>query len=210
MPAPETKVATSAQPATSRPVEGPSAWTGTDMREREAEWTYSLSPPEIVEIETAVTTVQARGLDIADIRREDFPLPTLGPVLDRLRTEVLDGRGFALLRGMPVEDRPIVESAAAYWGVGTYFGSARSQNAQGHLLGHVYDLGKGLSATNPNLRSYATAERQNFHIDRCDVVAPFAARSRAGCRRLSVRCQCTMPWQSAGPICWTGSISRSP
>src|SRR5260370_20051334 len=72
---------------------------------------------------------------------------------------------------MPVEDRPIAESATAYWGIGTYFGSARSQNAQGHLLGHVYDLGKGFSATNPNLRSYATAERQNFHIDRCDVVA---------------------------------------
>jgi hypothetical protein len=77
---------------------------------------------------------------------------------------------------MPVEDRPIAESATAYWGVGTYFGSARSQNAQGHLLGHVYDLGKGLSATNPNLRSYATAERQNFHIDRCDVVALLCLR----------------------------------
>jgi hypothetical protein len=78
---------------------------------------------------------------------------------------------------MPVEDRPIFnESATAYWGVGTYFGSARSQNAQGHLLGHVYDLGKGLSATNPNLRSYATAERQNFHIDRCDVVALLCLR----------------------------------
>jgi hypothetical protein len=64
MPVPETKVATSARPALSRPVEGPSAWTGADMREREAEWTYRLSPPEIVEIETAVTTVQARGLDM--------------------------------------------------------------------------------------------------------------------------------------------------
>src|SRR6516225_2262404 len=61
-------------------------------------------------------------------------------------------------------------------GIGTYLGSARSQNAQGHLLGHVYDLGKGLSATNPNLRSYATAERQNFHIDRCDVVALLCLR----------------------------------
>ena len=177
MPAPETKVATSARPAPSRlPIEGPSAWVGADMRGRQAEWTYRLSPPEIVEIETAVKAVQARGLDIADIRRYDFPLPTLGPVLDRLRVEVLDGRGFVLLRGMPVEDRPMAESAMAYWGVGTYFGNARSQNAQGHLLGHVYDLGKGLSATNPNLRSYATAERQNFHIDRCDVVALLCLR----------------------------------
>src|SRR5260370_12842036 len=77
---------------------------------------------------------------------------------------------------MPVEDRPIAESATAYWGIGIYFGSARSQNAQGHLLGHVYDLGKGLSATNPNLRSYTTAERQNFHIDRRDVVGLLCLR----------------------------------
>jgi hypothetical protein len=156
---------------TSRPlIAGPSAWTGADKRGREADWSYCLSPSEIAEIEAATQAVLGRGLDLADVRREDFPLPTLGPVLDRLRVDVLDGRGFVLLRGMPVEDRPIAESATAYWGVGTYFGSARSQNAQGHLLGHVYDLG-GHSATNPNLRSYATAERQNFHIDRCDVVA---------------------------------------
>jgi hypothetical protein len=145
------------------------------MRARQAEWTYHLSPSEIAEIEAALKLVQARGLDIADIRREDFPLPTLGPVLERLRAEVLDGRGFVLLSGMPVEDRPITESATAYWGVGSYFGSARSQNAKGHLLGHVYDLG-GRSETNPNLRSYATAERQNFHIDRCDVVALLCLR----------------------------------
>jgi len=158
-----------------RPIEGLSAWMAADMRGREAEWSYRLSPMEVTEIEAALRSVQARGLDIADIRRRDFPLPTLGPVLDRLCAEVLDGRGFVLLRGVPVEDRPIAESAIAYWGIGTYFGSARSQNAQGHLLGHVYDLG-GSSATNPHLRTYATSERQNFHIDRCDVVALLCLR----------------------------------
>ena len=169
-------VMTAPRPVSSRrPVEGPSAWTGAEMRGREAEWSYRLSPSQVAEIEAALQAVRARGLDIAEIRREDFPLPTLGPVLDRLRAEVLDGRGFVLLRGMPVEDRPIAESATAYWGVGTYFGSARSQNAKGHLLGHVYDLG-GSSATDPTVRSYATAERQNFHIDRCDVVALLCLR----------------------------------
>ena len=158
-----------------RPVEGPSAWVGTDMRNRESEWSYRLSAAEVTEIEAALRSGQARGLDLADIRREDFPLPTLGPVLDRLRAQVLDGRGFVLLRGVPVEDRPIAESATAYWGIGSYFGSARSQNAKGHLLGHIYDLG-GSSANNPNIRSYATSERQSFHIDRCDVVALLCLR----------------------------------
>jgi hypothetical protein len=181
MPVTDTTVLSPTRPLFSRPlIEGLSAWIGADLRTRESEWTYRLSPPEIAEIETALHSVRARGLDIADITRDDFPLPTLGPVLEQLRSEVLDGRGFVRLRGMPVENRPIAESATAYWGVGTYFGSARSQNAKGHLLGHIYDLG-GSSATDPTIRSYATAERQNFHIDRCDVVALLCLRrAKAG------------------------------
>src|SRR4029077_6854669 len=104
------------------------------MRKRETEWSYSLSRAEIAEIDAATAAVRARGLDIAAIRRADFPLPTLGPILDRLSAEVVEGRGFARLRGFPVEGRPLAATAAAYWGVGSYFGSARSQNHKGHLL----------------------------------------------------------------------------
>jgi len=157
-------------------IEGPWVWTGTEMRRRQAEWTYRLTEAELDEIDAAVAAVRARGLDLAAITRDDFPLPRLGPVLDRLRREVVAGRGFVLLRGMRVVSRALEETATAYWGVGAYFGHARSQNAKGHLLGHVYDLGQGLSATNPNLRSYATNEGQKFHIDRCDVVALLCLR----------------------------------
>ena len=148
-------------------VTGPSAWTGPDLLKRPEEWTYRLSHDEIAEIEAAAASV--RGRDIATIGRSDFRLPTLGPVLERLRDEVLNGRGFVLIRGLPVENRPIETGAAAYWGIGTYFGSARSQNASGHVLGHVRDL--GLSSKDPNVRIYQTTERQNFHTDSCDIVA---------------------------------------
>ncbi|HEX3952211.1 MAG TPA: TauD/TfdA family dioxygenase [Stellaceae bacterium] len=150
------------------PVEGPSAWIGRDLRARENEWIHQLSASEIAELEAATASVRARGLDIAEIKRADFPLPTLGPVLDGLRKEILNGRGFAVLRGLPVEGRPTVDSAAAYWGIGSYLGNARSQNAKGHLLGHVCDL--GLSTDNPNVRTYQTTERQHFHTDSCDIV----------------------------------------
>lgn len=149
------------------PVDGPAAWIGAEMARRPQEWTYRLSAAEVQEIARAVEGV--RGRDIAEIRREDFPLPGLGPVLVRLRDEVVTGRGFVLIRGLPVEGRPIWDSAAAYWGIGTYFGTARSQNAKGHVLGHVRDL--GLSAEkDPNVRIYQTTERQTFHTDSCDVV----------------------------------------
>jgi hypothetical protein len=149
------------------PMEGPAAWAGADLAKRPQEWTYVLSPTEVGEIEAATAAVAGR--DIAGLRRGDFLLPTLGPVLDRLRDEVLNGRGFVLIRGLPVEGRPIGESAAAYWGIGSYFGSARSQNAKGHVLGHVRDL--GLKADDPKVRIYQTTARQNFHTDSCDIVA---------------------------------------
>ena len=95
-------------------VEGKSAWIGRELRGREDEWIYSLSAAEIAEIENATARVRERGLDIADIHRADFPLPTLGARLDAMREEILNGRGFVLIRGLPVEGRPIADSAAAY------------------------------------------------------------------------------------------------
>ena len=147
-------------------VEGPSAWIGAQLARHPEQWIYTLSPAEIDELETAVAGV--RGRDLAGLRRRDFPLPKLGPALEGLRDEVLNGRGFVLIRGLPVEGRPIADSAAAYWGIGMQFGNPRSQNAMGHLLGHVRDL--GLATSDPNVRTYQTTERQHFHTDSCDIV----------------------------------------
>src|SRR3954452_22663514 len=147
-------------------VRGPSAWIGAEIARRPEEWTYQLSAGELVEIEAA--TAACKGRDIASITRADFPLPKFGPVLERLRDELLNGRGFVLIRGLQVQGRPIEESATAYWGIGSHLGSARSQNAKGHVLGHVRDL--GLATEDPNVRTYQTTERQHFHTDSCDVV----------------------------------------
>jgi hypothetical protein len=147
-------------------IEGPSAWYGPDLAQRPETWIRTLTGPELAELDAAVTGILGR--DLARVTRADFPLPTLGPVLDGLREEVLNGRGFVLLRGLPVAAHDIAYNAAAYWGIGTYFGNARSQNAKGHLLGHVRDM--GLSSKDPNVRIYQTTERQNFHTDSCDIV----------------------------------------
>ena len=74
----------------------------------------------------------------------------------------------ALLAMLLIDPPAIADSAAAYWGIGAYFGNARSQNAKGHLLGHVRDL--GLATSDPNVRTYQTTERQHFHTDSCDIV----------------------------------------
>ena len=146
---------------------GPAAWRGPGMAAR-SDWIEHLAPAEVAEIEAAAAPLAASDLDIAQISAADFALPTLGGRLVRIRDAVLNGRGFALLRGLPVERWPMRMAATAFFGLGTHLGRALSQNAQGHVLGHVRDL--GLRSDDPKVRIYQTAERQTFHTDSCDIV----------------------------------------
>jgi hypothetical protein len=146
---------------------GPSAWHGPAMEAR-PDWIETLTPAESAEVAAAVEQLAARDVDIAAIRIADFPLPALAPRLARIRGEVLNGRGFALLRGVPADPGDIRRAAIAFFGIGAHFGHARMQNAQGHVLGHVRDLGR--SSADPNTRIYQTRERQTFHTDSCDIV----------------------------------------
>ena len=136
---------------------GAAAWYGPDMARRD-EWLMTLSAVEIGEVEAAMRPLVEREADIAAVRPRDFPLPTLGPSLQRrVRADVLNGRGFLLLRGLPVERWSMREQATAFFGLGSHLGSARSQNGKGHVLGHVQDL--GLDVKDPNVRIYQTHER---------------------------------------------------
>ena len=83
-------------------------------------------------------------------------------------------RGFALLRGLPMERYALEDAATIYWGLGAWFGRPRSQNAQGHLLGHVRDVGADLA--DPGVRTYQTTQRQFYHTDSVDLVALLCVR----------------------------------
>jgi len=147
--------------------QGPQVWHGPAMAARQ-DWIEPLSPAEIAEIAAAAAPLADHGTDIASLQAPDFPLPTLAGRLAQIQHEVLQGRGFALLRGLPVADWPLRLSATAFYGLGLHLGQPVSQNAQGHVLGHVRDL--GLKSDDPGVRIYQTAERQTFHTDSCDIV----------------------------------------
>lgn len=150
------------------PLTGAAAWYGKAM-EASTEWVHALSEVELAELDGALRAVRARGLDIAEVTRADFPLPTFGDTLDRLRGDVLRGRGFVLIRGLPVDRYAMADAALIYWGIGSYFGQTVPQNGKGHLLGHVIDMGRHEHDTNS--RIYQTSARQTYHVDTCDIVS---------------------------------------
>ncbi|HEY3947567.1 TauD/TfdA family dioxygenase [Phenylobacterium sp.] len=162
------------------PIPGPAAWRAADLSP--ADWLHALSPAEVAEIEAAARALAARDLDLAGVTAGDFPLPAFGRRLAAIhRDEVLEGRGFAVLRGLDPERLSRRENAAAFLGIGAHLGAFRPQNAAGHILGHVKDLGR--SPDDPTARLYQTHERQTYHTDSCDVVGLYCLKpARAGGR----------------------------
>jgi hypothetical protein len=157
------------------PVEAPSAWRGSELARRPESWSVALAPEQIEELDAARRAVRARGLALAEIRRADFPLPALAPVIAGWARELRDGRGFVLLRGLPVERWGDEDAALVYWGLGQHLGRPGAQNPAGELLGHVVDMHE--EAVNPNVRRYRTAGEIRFHCDLADAVGLLCLRS---------------------------------
>lgn len=159
-------------------IPGPAAWRAADLAP--GQWLTRLTEAEIAEIEAAARATA--DMELAALTAADFPLPTLGPRLHGiLHDQVLGGRGFAVLRGLDPDRLSRRENAAAFLGVGAHLGAFRPQNAKGHILGHVKDLGR--SGDDPTARLYQTHERQTYHTDSCDVVGLMCLRpAKAGGR----------------------------
>ena len=166
------------------PIVGPAAWRGAEMARR-SDWIVKLGEPQIEEIDRARATARATGRPLAALRREDFPLPSQGPVLAGWARELLDGRGFLLVRGLPVERWGDDDSALVFWCLGLHLGYPGAQNPQGDLLGHVVDSGE--EAANPNVRRYRTSGDIAFHCDLADAVGLLCLRAarRGGASRIT-------------------------
>ena len=143
------------------PVHGPSVWLGRDLARRADDWTLTLDDGDIAELEAAARATLDR--ELVGLGRADLPLPRLDARLRELRDAVAEGRGFALLRGLPVARWPRPVAARAFWAIGARIGLPVCQNPAGHLLGHVKDL--GVDADAPDKRGYQSSAELPFHTD---------------------------------------------
>lgn len=148
-----------------QPVASPAAWRGADMRARTAEWTIELSPADVDEIQEAQRFAAAGGRDLSEMTPTDFPLPTLAPRIAQWRDEVHQGRGFILVRGVPVEHWTPAQSEIFFWCLGQRMGMPGAQNPQNDLLGHVRD-----QHTGDDVRYYRTNKAIAVHCDAADIV----------------------------------------
>ena len=154
------------------PLTGPDAWRGADLAVASRFWLQRFTLDELAALDDAADRLLAAGWPHAPFARASAP--AVAELCAAIRDELLFGRGFVVLRGLPV-DGDLARIAARLWALGQHLGAPVSQNARGHLLGHVCDL--GYDAADPATRLYQTNQRQGFHTDSADVVALLCLRT---------------------------------
>ncbi len=162
-------ISRTAQPG--QPVADPSEWTGTDLEGR-SDWIYPLSDADLAGLYDMARTIRAGIGDAAEhllsMDKADFELGPVAATVAEIRSQLTDGLGVAVLRGMPVDDWDRVDLMIAYWGIGRHLGRALSNNGEGDMMGHVLDAGRDY--THPNHRGYQTNVTMDYHVDQCDIV----------------------------------------
>ena len=155
------------------PLNCPENWLGGRFGDDD-EW-IEIMPPEVVsDVGAALARAKDRGLRPAEFGREDFPLPAFADFARRLQKEMEEGRGFVLVRGLPMERYSKDDAAIVFWGISSHLGHIVSQNRYGDLIGHVRDF--GLDARNPGVRFYETTLSQDVHNDLSDWIALMCLR----------------------------------
>jgi hypothetical protein len=150
-----------------RPVIDPAGWDPKSLPPLEA-WSYRLTDGDRAEVIQATEDVLRNGIAPELVSEANFRLDHFGEVLRDVRRELKDGRGMVMLRGFPVEHMNRLGQAIAYMGIGGYLGKATSQNAEGHLIGHVKDTGADFA--DAKVRSYQTRAGLTLHSDSCTYV----------------------------------------
>lgn len=160
------------------PVVDPAGWSPEQLRDV-AGWSYRIGEREADELAAGIAAVRRNGIPIVEVARENFPLAGFADILADVRRELMDGRGIVMLQHFPVERFDREETAIAYIGLGAHLGQTMSQNKQGHVLGHVKDIGGDYA--DPHTRGYMTRAEMRFHADACDYVGLLCLQtSRSG------------------------------
>ncbi len=142
---------------------GPNVWTGPDMDGRE-DWCIHFSTDDRAELEAAADNVRKKSIVLEEAGKDDFHLPRLSAMLARVRDELHTGRGFVLMRGLPLKSYTEEELGTLFWGLGAHLGFGVAQSRAGDRLGHVRDIGSN------DTRYYTRGGELEFHMDPVDVV----------------------------------------
>jgi hypothetical protein len=146
-------------------IEGPDVWTGEDLQ-TDRSWEYVLEPRDCDELTSALA--QMKGKSLEQISQENFELPRLAGRLKVLSNDLRAGRGFALIRGFPVDGFSYEDIERMYWGMCSHIGTGLTQNGDATFIHYVTD---GKLRPSQGRRGVGFPKETKLHIDLMDIVS---------------------------------------
>lgn len=144
------------------------SWLEKDLRD-DTSWISRLTDADAVDLITVVRAGHVPGRSLLEYRRSDFPFAaaTLAAI-DTVFAEVQNGRGIALLKGLPRDGVSETEFELMTWAIGLHVGVARPQDRTSKYLNAVRDIGTVYRS--PTGRGYSSNSELDFHVDGSDIV----------------------------------------
>lgn len=146
---------------------GPEVWTGAQLADRH-DWIEILEPQEIDEIETMLGSLKKRSAEPGEFIKDDLFLPRLEQRFEAVRAQLEEGRGFLVIRGLPVERYTLQENRSIFWALALLAGQPQAQDKLGSRMHSVTNTNLRVEGTD-EVRSYQTDDELTFHNDGGDA-----------------------------------------
>ncbi len=145
-------------------------------------WRSSTTTRTDVEIQIDVEELAEAAVELCgvapfveDVTADQLPLGAAADGIEALRRQLVDGRGYAIVTGLPAEAISRQANEYLFWRIGLALGVAESQSVMGDRLGHVLSIVE----QDPNARAYRRNERLTPHSDPADLLSFYCLQPAA-------------------------------
>lgn len=150
-------------------VDAPAAWQVAELEADRESWVFSLDDAARRHLSETVKAAYVPDRPLFDYTPDDFDLGPARATIAAAVKEAYQGRGIALLRGLPREGVSEKEFELMNWAIGLHVGVARPQGRASQYISAVRDIGMDYRSSSG--RGYSSNAKLDFHSDGCDVVS---------------------------------------
>lgn len=146
---------------------GLQAWKGAEFV-NQADWIVHWTADELEEINRIAQRPEIATADLLQMSRDEFSLPAVSERFASIRQDLEGGRGFAVIRGLPVQNFSLAQARQVFWALAVHLGEPQPQDKAGNLLHDVTNTGQRVENTG-EVRGFQTDDELTFHNDGGDA-----------------------------------------
>ena len=130
-----------------------------------------LESEHLDELRAVAKDLEANPLPIEALRPEHFDTPACAALMAKVRKELDNGMGFAIIDRLPVDELDKEIATKLYWLLMNQIGQAVAQKWDGTLVYDVTDT-KDIALAGNGVRSSKTSAGQGYHVDNAFNLPP--------------------------------------